>query len=50
MSNPEVWGWDIVKAFRLRVVEDFRPFVGFSAVWPGLCSGAILSIRGGAPF
>jgi hypothetical protein len=29
VSNPEVWGWDIVKAFRLRVVEDFLPFVSF---------------------
>lgn len=32
VSNPQVWGWDIVKAFRLRAVECLPPFVGFSNV------------------
>lgn len=50
MSNPGVWGWNIVKAFRSRAVEYLQPFVEFSIVLVGLCVGAILSIRGGACF
>lgn len=46
MSNPEAWGWNIVKAFRSRVVEYLQPFVEFSIVLVGLYAAAILSIAG----
>ena len=44
------WGWNIVKAFRSRVVKYLQPFVEFSIVLVGLYGGAILSIVGGACF